>query len=399
MCQVYIFYFLLSSDRMVLMLILIYVLSGLTNIALTVKVFMALNKYTVKYAGKLSLPIEDLPNVSILIPARNEQTVMSDCLSKIVDSNYPKLEILVLDDNSVDNTSTEVKAFAHSGVRFIRGEEPPEGWLGRNYAYERLSQEASGDLLLFLSVDTKLSAKSIKKMVSFMIDSNADMVSILPSRADNYRVSVIFSTLRYYLQAIFSRSDSPASSSGAWMIKRDVMVDELQGFSSFKQSTLAESSVAKSLSKTADDVFESGAPRYRFVIDDGTFGVNFEKRWSSQVETQQRIFALSILKKPQILLMIIPFILHCLPFIMTAISVILGATGNDMFVGFLAQSILSCLVYGSYLSAAWTKGWWLGALIYPLILIQESGIFISSVYKRVFGKLEWRGREVVLKSR
>ena len=169
------------------MLSLLYILVSLANSFLAYRLLRSFLKYRQKTISKNNFKLDEMPSVSVLIPARNEQTAMTECLERVLSSSYPKMEIIVLDDNSVDNTSDRVKAFALSGVRFFRGEEPPEGWLGRNYAYERLSSEASGDYLLFLSVDTKISRDTINLITSFILNNKAKMLSILPSRNDNYR--------------------------------------------------------------------------------------------------------------------------------------------------------------------------------------------------------------------
>lgn len=393
-CQVYLFIFYLSSDKIDLMLSLLYILVSLANSFLAYRLLRSFLKYRQKTISKNNFKLDEMPSVSVLIPARNEQTAMTECLERVLSSSYPKMEIIVLDDNSVDNTSDRVKAFAHSGVRFIRGEEPPEGWLGRNYAYERLSSEASGDYLLFLSVDTKISRNTINLMASFILNNKAKMLSILPSRNDNYRASVLFSTLRYYLELILGRHSNPPSSSGAWMIERETLIDQLNGFTKYRQAIMPESEIAKTLNIEDGELFEVENPHYRFVIDEGKFGVNFEKKWSSQIQTEQRNFALRIFKNPSIILLILPFLtLHFLPFAIVTAKTVMNQF-DTIFALYLLQVIFSVLIYGCYTSLVWSRGAWLGALLYPVIILQEICIFIYGIYRRFFGRMVWRGREI-----
>ncbi len=80
----------------------------------------------------------DLPTVSVLIPARNETVNLEECLSSLLLSDYPKLEIIVLDDCSVSkHTSDIIKNYAHAGVRFLAGNVPSNDWLAKNYAYQQ----------------------------------------------------------------------------------------------------------------------------------------------------------------------------------------------------------------------------------------------------------------------
>jgi len=72
--------------------------------------------------------------------------------------DYPKLEIIVLDDCSQNKHTPEIiRSFAHDGVRFIQGEHPKPTWLAKNQAYDRLAQESSGEFILFCGVDVRFS--------------------------------------------------------------------------------------------------------------------------------------------------------------------------------------------------------------------------------------------------
>ena len=374
---------------------LLYISVSLVNSFLALKLLKSFRKYRQKKIPSNNiLNLDELPSVSVLIPARNEQDAMKECLERVLSSNYPKMEIIVLDDNSVDNTSEEVKLYAHSGVRFVRGEEPPKGWLGRNYAYERLSDESSGDYLLFLSVDTKISRDTIMEMVSELKRSDSVMLSILPSRNDNYRASVLFSTLRYFLELIMSSRYHSPSSSSAWLINRRVLVDELGGLSKFRQAIMPEAEMANDLNNRTSELLDSPNHRYRFVIDEGKFGVNFEKRWSSQIQTEQRNFTLKIFKNAPMIFIVLPVLLvHLLPFT-AVIYKIVCFQFDEIFFAYLVQTLLSMVIYGSYTSVVWSRGFWLGMILYPIIVFQELCIFMYSIYRRFFGKVIWRGREI-----
>ncbi|HXH27122.1 MAG TPA: glycosyltransferase, partial [Candidatus Acidoferrum sp.] len=123
-----------------------------------------------------------MPTVSLAIPARNETIVLTECLAAAVASDYPKLEILALDDCSQDKTSDLIRAFAHDGVRFIQGDQPDDGWLGKNQACKTLAAQASGDYILFSGVDTRLAPQSISKLVLYAVSNQLDMVAVLPRR-------------------------------------------------------------------------------------------------------------------------------------------------------------------------------------------------------------------------
>jgi hypothetical protein len=100
------------------------------------------NIQSIKYssASNKPLPKDELPSLSVLIPARNETTQLETCLTSLLASTYPKLEIIVLDDCSQDKRTPEIiRSFAQSGIRFIAGEIPSDTWLAKNFAYKLMA--------------------------------------------------------------------------------------------------------------------------------------------------------------------------------------------------------------------------------------------------------------------
>src|ERR1700712_1268160 len=96
--------------------------------------------------------------VSILIPVRNEEATIINLLRSIQKQDYDNYEVLVLDDNSTDNTYQICLDFAQHDTRFevIKGKELPADWLGKNYACHQLSQKAKGEYLMFIDADEEL---------------------------------------------------------------------------------------------------------------------------------------------------------------------------------------------------------------------------------------------------
>ena len=93
--------------------------------------------------------------VSILIPARNEEERILTLLQSLKDQNYQNIEVIILDDDSTDNTFDVCRNFCRSDSRFtvIRGDELPDDWLGKNFACHQLALQAKGKYLLFLDAD------------------------------------------------------------------------------------------------------------------------------------------------------------------------------------------------------------------------------------------------------
>lgn len=366
------------------MLISLYILllgSVSVLIIMTVRLVQSFRNYRIKKHYTAAL---DAPSVSVCIPARNEMHALIECLERLLVSTYPKLEIIVLDDESQDDTSVIIKSFAHEGVRFVAGESLPEGWLGKNYALDVLAREASGTYVIFMDVDTYTLPKTISQLVGYAMTEKIDMVSVIPRRSDTYRTSVLFGTLRYFWQLI-GWKQQPAVSGALWFIRRSVLLERFDGITSFKDTVDPELNIAAAL-----------GPAYRCLVANNELGVNYEKKWRSQIETNRRLLypffggtPLSGLKGMLLLLsMNLPsFIILSGIFRWTAAHTAAA----------LVLALWICL-YGFYLSHMWRSRWRLGALLWPVVIAQELSILLSSIIGYARGTITWKGRPVTAAS-
>jgi chlorobactene glucosyltransferase len=123
-----------------------------------------------------------LPLVSVLIPARNEEEKIENCVISLLQSDFPRLEIIVLDDNSTDKTYEIAKNLSrrHQKLRVIKGEELPAGWNGKNWACHQLSLAARGDWFLFTDADTIHRPQSISTALAAARKRKSVFVSCIP---------------------------------------------------------------------------------------------------------------------------------------------------------------------------------------------------------------------------
>lgn len=123
------------------------------------------------------------PLVSLLVPARNEETNIGACVRSLLSQTYPRLEVLVLDDRSEDGTRAILERERTRDERLVvlSGEEPPAGWTGKNWACHRLSAVAQGEVLLFADADTVfVDPGAVGGIVASLEASRADLMSGLP---------------------------------------------------------------------------------------------------------------------------------------------------------------------------------------------------------------------------
>ena len=116
------------------------------------------------------MDVNVLPNVSVVIVVYNGQKYIKDLLMSLADQSYPtdKMEVLVFDNASTDNTGLIVKE-QFRNVRYIN--------LGKNYGFTGGSNRAFGyakhDFLAFLNVDTVCHREWLLSLVSALVKDNA----------------------------------------------------------------------------------------------------------------------------------------------------------------------------------------------------------------------------------
>jgi 4,4'-diaponeurosporenoate glycosyltransferase len=104
----------------------------------------------------------DSPKVSVIIPARNEAERIAPLLESLMRQSSPAHEILVVDDESVDDTARIAREL---GATVIPGTALPGGWSGKPWACWQGARQSTGDILLFLDADTWLEPSGLESLV------------------------------------------------------------------------------------------------------------------------------------------------------------------------------------------------------------------------------------------
>lgn len=125
-------------------------------------------------------PPAEPPRLSICVPARNEAGRIGVCVQAALASDYPALEVVVVDDRSTDGTAAEAILAAAGDPRFrlIEGTDPPPGWAGKPWACVRAAGEASGELLLFIDADVRIAPWAISAAVSALTARRLSLLSL-----------------------------------------------------------------------------------------------------------------------------------------------------------------------------------------------------------------------------
>lgn len=112
----------------------------------------------------------DSQAISVLIPARNEESNIRSTLEAVLLNRGVNFEVIVLDDHSSDRTAAIVSEFSARDSRVqLQGAPPlPAGWCGKQHACHVLANLARKPLLVFMDADVRLAPDALQRMADFM---------------------------------------------------------------------------------------------------------------------------------------------------------------------------------------------------------------------------------------
>lgn len=121
----------------------------------------------------------DAAGVSVIVPARNEEKRLPALLASLNNLSEKPGEIIVVDDDSGDNTGAVARKF---GVNTVRVKDKPGGWNGKSFACWTGAQKASGKVLLFLDADTELESDGLARILA-EYSKEGGLISVQPWHA------------------------------------------------------------------------------------------------------------------------------------------------------------------------------------------------------------------------
>ncbi|PJJ84136.1 glycosyltransferase [Mucilaginibacter auburnensis] len=139
--------------------------------------------------------------VSILIPVRNESRQILTLLESIYRQDYSNYEVIILDDDSDDDTFNLCKTFCdtHTNFRLIKGKKLEAGWTGKNFACHQLALAARGDFLLFLDADEQVNNGLINTAIYRMYQYKLGLLSVFANASMLSTGELAVVPLQHYL--------------------------------------------------------------------------------------------------------------------------------------------------------------------------------------------------------
>ena len=335
----------------------------------------------------------DYPYISVCIPARNEERGIKNCVESLLNQNYPNFEVIVVDDNSNDNTAKIVCSMAeqYPNLIFVAGAQLASGWTGKPYALHQAYQRSRGQYLLFTDADLTYQSHALKTAIHTMICKDLDLLTLMPAAIfgsfwERVVQPVIFGFIAALtnFRKVNSESHQSAMGFGAFLLFKKEAYQKIGGHLSVANEVLEDIMIAKKAKLNGLSI----------LVADGKnlFSIRmYHSMKEIWIGWRKNIFLAmksSISRASYYMVMVLCFLLT--PYIVVICNLWVGA--GSVWVGISLLGLALSLATGLGLCHE------LGlerknVFLFPLgAIVMAVIMFNSMVHTLLLGRAEWRGR-------
>lgn len=218
----------------------------------------------------LRLTADDVPLVSVLVPARNEaDRVLVESIASILAQDYGRFEVVAVNDRSTDATGAILTslAAADTRLRVIEGTEPPRGWLGKPFAMQQALDHARGEWILATDADMIFDPAALRTAVANAIEREADAVTFVPHfEAGSFWERVMIPTWAwvFLMFTVFYRINNPKSSGaagvGGFFLMRRAILERIGNYEALREEVLEDVRLAEMIKHAGGNLLVAHAP-------------------------------------------------------------------------------------------------------------------------------------------
>jgi chlorobactene glucosyltransferase len=345
-------------------------------------------------------PGSGAPKVAVIVPARNEAANIGPCVESLSAQEYPRhrLAIIVVDDDSADETPAVVAALAQHDERItlLRAPPLPPGWKGKVNACCTGAAAVPGDAqwLCFLDADMRAAPRAVVSAVEAASGRGLDLLTLAPrhelgSFAERLMLPCGLYLLGFYqdLERIQAPDSDEVVATGQFMLLRRAAYDGVGGHAAVCAAICEDVELALLMKRR----------RHRVLLMDGN--LLLRTRMYTGWSTLWPGFAknlIQLLGGPVRTLVAAPVVVALawtavwLPLFDLA-AVLRGVSGAPIALALAALG--SAAVIGLHVGGAahFRIPWWYG-LLFPLGYTAGAVMALDSVRWRFTGRVHWKGR-------
>jgi len=195
----------------------------------------------------------DLSDITVLIPARNEAEGIGRTLADLATNAGEKsgLKVVVIDDQSEDDTAGVARATGPAGTRVIEGKVLPDGWTGKLWALEQGLAEVNTRYTLLLDADIELGGGIIGRVLELLRARNVKMVSLMATLSMvGLWEKLLMPSFIYFFKLLYpfhlanSSSSRVAAAAGGTVLIETGVLHEIGGFAALKDELIDDCALA-----------------------------------------------------------------------------------------------------------------------------------------------------------
>ena len=299
-------------------------------------------------------------DVSVIVAARNEEKAITGCLEALLNQTYPKgkYEIIVIDDQSTDNTSEIVTSFLqnNSEMTLLKINEPVANWSHKKYALHTGIEKSRGEIILTTDADCIVKPTWIEGMISCFEEDVGMVVGFSQVGTQDEKLTIFEKLQAFDFLSLMTAAagtignNLPWAASGQNLAYRKKAFERVGGFERIRQRPSGDDVLLLQLISTMTDW------KIRFAAREDTFVttrpvktmggfINQKRRWASnsvlQVTLNKRFFAF----------LVVTFTLNALLLVTLPLSLFLRELSLGPWICLLAKAGVdfALLVKGAHL--------------------------------------------------
>ena len=193
----------------------------------------------------------DFTEVTALIPARDEASCVTACLSALVAQGH-LAQIILIDDESADGTGEIAQTLNIDNLTVLTGTSPPPGWSGKLWALEQGFASVRTNRTLLLDADIVLEPGILAALNKRMSGNQLHLVSVMARlRIENRWEKLLLPAFIYFFKLLypFSLSNNPksrvAAAAGGCVLIDTKALRSIGGFNSLRNAIIDDCTLAR----------------------------------------------------------------------------------------------------------------------------------------------------------
>lgn len=362
------------------------------------RLYLSRELLTVKEASHM----EDLPSLTVIVPARNEESNIKRCVISLSNQTYPdnRYKIIVVDDNSSDSTPYIVKQLQEKlgNLELVEAGELPDGWSGKNHACWTGVQKSDSQWYCFVDADVSAEPELLETAVDMAVHKEIDMLSINPfqeilSFSERFFLPGVFVSIA--LSMDFKRVNDPsrpeALANGQFILMRRRAYEAIQGHYAVRNEIMEDLALAKIIKQKGYRlywIFSDELIRTRMYRNVSQIWEGFSKNLVDIMKNTGTIGSIFTSLKS--------VLLGWMPLVLLILTWLHLRSGHDPFLihfAFISAVIVAAVMYLFMLLIVKALGIpSFYVLSFPFGFTMHAALTINSLIRRKKGDRKWKGR-------